>query len=157
MHTLNHTLNKNILAADGRYLNSHELHPLEQYVQSFATRLETYQQLRDNGEKLVLFSLRKLANTYPELIQQHGARCKYDMTEVIRYIAVAVLRDDEIFFREQLMVWLDTILLAHKCNSHCMVVYRNLQEAIAITFPAANASLIRPYLDLLTQSLQTHA
>jgi len=157
MHTLNHTLEKSVLEADGRYLNAQELSPLEQYAQSYTMRLHTYQQLRDRGEALVIHALRKLAQAYPELIQQHGQRCKYDMTEVLRYIALSILRDDEIFFKEQMMSWLDTILLAHQKTAHCMAAYRFLQEAIAAALPADAGTLTRPYFDLVTQSLQSHA
>lgn len=157
MHTLNHTLEKCVLEADGRYLNAQELSPLEQYAQSYAARMHTYQKLRDGGEALILQALRKLAQTYPELIQQHGQRCKYDMTEVLRYVALSILRDDETFFKEQMMSWLDTILLAHKKTSHCMTAYRFLQEAIAATLPAEAVTLTRPYFDIVTQSLQAHA
>lgn len=157
MHTLNYTLDKNVVEADGRYLDSQELQPLEEYVQSYAIRLETYQQLRDAGEKVVLMALRKLATTYPELVQQHGGRCKYDMSEVLRYIAIAILRDDETFFKDQMMVWLDTILLAHKRQAQCGQAYRNLQEAIVATLPASATNLVRPYMDLITQVLHSHA
>ena len=157
MHTLNHTLEKNILEADGRYLNSQELNPLEQYLQSYNIRLETYQQLRDQSDKLVLQALRKLAQAYPEIIQQHGQRCKYDMTEVLRYIAVSILRDDETFFKEQMMSWLDTILLAHRKTSQCTIAYRALQEAVNSSLSATSGNLVRPYLDIVLQSLQSHA
>lgn len=157
MHTLNYTLNKHVVDADGRYLDAHELYPLENYVHSFATRLDAYQKLRDHGDKLVIQALRKLAQTYPELIQEHGARCKYDMTEVLRYMALSILRDDEVFFKEQMMVWLDTILLAHKRHSHCVTAYRNLDAAIASAFPQPIATLVHPYLNLVMQSLESHA
>jgi hypothetical protein len=154
MHTLNHTLENNFLEADGRYLNTQELAPLERYCQSYQMRIEAYQILHDRSERLVMASLQKLAQLYPDLIQQHGPRCKYDMSEVLRYIAVSVLRDDEIFFKEQMMAWLDTILLAHKRNEHCGQAYRYLQEAIAATLPAAAANLIQPYVETVIQSLQ---
>lgn len=157
MHTLNRTLEKSFLEAEGRYLNSQEMYPLEQYVQSYATRLQAYQHLRDHAEKLVLHALRKMAQSNPELIQQHGPRCKYDMTEVTRYIALSVLKDDQTFFMEQMMSWLDTVLLAHKRTSDCVTAYRYLQEAIAADLPAQSVSLIRPYLEAVTQSLQSHA
>lgn len=157
MYTLNYTLEQSILEADGRYLDSQELQPLEQYIQSYASRLDAYQQLGEHSEKLVILALRKLATMHPELVQQHGARCKYDMSEVLRYIAIAILRDDETFFKEQMMVWLDTILLAHKRKSQCGQAYRNLQEAVSTHLSATAVSLIRPYLDLITQSLQSQA
>jgi hypothetical protein len=156
MHALNHTLEKQILKADGRYLDTQELYPLEQYVQSYTSRLQTYQDLRDNSEKLVIQSLRRMAQTHPEVIQQHGQRCKYDMTEVLRYIALAMLRNDEIFFKEQIVSWLDTILVSYKKTNSCVQAYRYLQEAIAAALPAPNASLTRPYLDLVIHSLQSH-
>ncbi len=157
MEILNHALEKSILEADGRYLDTQELNPLEQFIQTYTTRLETYQQLREHSDKLVLQSLRKLAQTYPELVQQHGGRCKYDMEEVLRYMALAILRDDEILFKEKVMIWLDTILLAHRRNSQCVVAYRNLQDAIAATLSAAGIKLTQPYMDVILQALQSHA
>jgi len=156
MGILNHVLERAIAEADGRYLNTQELMPLEHYVQGYSHRLEVYQYLRDNSDKLVLFSLRKLAQAHPDLVQKHGPRCKYDMTEVLRYIALSVLRDDETFFREQMMSWLDTILVAHKRHSACVVAYKALQEAVNSTFPAQATTLIRPYLELVIQTLQSH-
>ncbi|NJL39362.1 MAG: phycobilisome protein [Leptolyngbyaceae cyanobacterium SM1_4_3] len=157
MRTLNRVLEQKILEADGSYLDAQGLQPLEQYFQSYTTRLETYQYFRDHSQKLVLQALRKLAQVYPELIHKHGQRCQYDMTEVLRYIALAILRDDELFFKEQMMSWLDTILVAHKKNAQCLVSYRYLQEAIHISLPALNSSLIRPYLENVMTSLQSHA
>jgi hypothetical protein len=156
MHALNYKLDKSILDADGRYLYSHELYPLESYIQSYTTRLSAYQHLQEHGEKLVILALRKLAQLYPELIQHHGPRCKYDMTEVLRYIALSILRDDELLFKEKMLGWLDTILLAHKRNGHCRQAYQNLQEAIAANFAAAEIGLIRPYLELILHTLESH-
>ena len=157
MQTLNHTLDRNVFDADGCYLDAQGLKPLEQYLQTYATRLEAYQQLRDQSQALVQQALKKFEQAYPDLIQKHRQRCQYDMAEVLRYIALSILRDDEVFFKEQMMSWLDTILLAHKRNSHCMMAYRNLQEAINANLPPASSSLIRPYLDSVILTLQSHA
>lgn len=157
MHTLNHTLEAKILEADGAYLDFQGLRSFEQYTQSYATRLETYQNLRDNSTPLIVQSLRKFAQAYPDLIQKHGQRCQYDMTEVLRYVALSILRDDEIFFKEQVLSWLDTILVAYKKNSYCPIAYRYLQESINSSFPPSNSVLIRPYLDSVSTTLQSHA
>jgi hypothetical protein len=154
MQALNHILTQNILEADGRYLSTQELAPLERYYEGYQRRLEAYQHLRDRGDRLVIAALQKLAQTYPDLIRQHGPRCKYDMSEVLRYIALSVLRDDELFFKEQMMVWLDTILQAHKRNTHCGLAYRYLLETIVATLPAPVSNLVHPYLEGVIQSLQ---
>ncbi len=157
MQGLNHTLTRVINDADGTYLNDQDLQPLEQYSQSYTARLEAYQQLQEHSPQLIQHALRKLAQVHPELIQQHGQRCVYDMTEVVRYIGISVLRDDEPFFREQMLSWLDTILLAHKRNDQCATAYRYLQEAIQSSLPTSRSSLLRPYLDIVIQALQSHA
>lgn len=157
MHTLNHAIEKTVLEADGRYLNTQELYPLEQYLKSYATRVETYHQLREHNEKLVLQALRKLAQVYPELIQKHGKRCKYDMTEVLRYIALSILRDDETFFKEAMMSWLDTILVAHRKHAQCLTAYQYLREATSAALPPANFDLVRPYLEIVLVTLKSHA
>ena len=157
MHTLNHTLEDSVLEADGRYLSARELSSLEHYAQSYSTRLLTYQSLRDQSESLVKTALRKLAQEYPELIRQHGQRCMYDMTEVLRYIALSILRDDEVFFKEQMMSWLDTILVAHRRNNHCSKAYQYLQAVINEALPAPSSSMLRPYFDVILNMLQSHA
>lgn len=156
MHTLSHAFEKTVLSADGRYLNAQELYPLEQYVKGYTARLETYHLLRDNSEKLVLQALRQLAQVHPELIQQHGKRCKYDMSEVLRYISLSVLRDDETFFREAMMSWLDTILVAHRRQSQCMTAYQYLHDVLGKALPAASFTLVRPYLDIVLLTLKSH-
>jgi hypothetical protein len=157
MHTLNHTLEDKVLEADGSYLDAQGLFPLEQYLHSYQTRLAAYQEIRDHSDKLVLGALRKLAQAYPDLIQQHGSRCKYDMTEVLRYIALSILRDDEVFFKEQMMSWLDTILLAHKRTAQCATAYRYLQEVVNSTLSSGSNNLVRPYIDIVVMALQAHA
>ncbi|NES95616.1 MAG: phycobilisome protein [Desertifilum sp. SIO1I2] len=157
MNTLNHTIENNLIEADGRYLSTQELQPLEQYIRSYNARLEAYQQIQQHSDKAVLQALRKFALAYPEVIQKHGPRCKYDMTEVLRYIALSILRDDEIFFKEQMMSWLDTILLAHKRNSSCATAYQYLKEAIDANLPSASSSLVLPYLESVMLCLNSHA
>lgn len=156
MHTLNHTLEKKVIEVDGGYLDTPGLQPLERYLKSYQTRLNAYQHLRDHSPKLILHALQRLAQTYPDLIKQHGKRCQYDMTEVLRYIALAVLRDDETLFVEQMISWLDTIILAHRRTTQCATAYRYLQDAINTSLPPAESNLMRPYLDKVISLLQSH-
>lgn len=157
MHTLNRSLQEKVLEADGDYLNTQGLRSFEQYTETYAIRLETYQQLRDQSATLILQALRKFAQVQPELIQRHGQRCQYDMAEVLRYVALSVLRDDEVFFKEQMIAWLDTILLAYKRHHQCVTGYRYLLDAINAALPPSSCTLIRPYLDLVITLLQSHA
>jgi hypothetical protein len=157
MHTLNHDLEKTVLDADGRYLNAGELGVLERYIESYSKRLETYQLLRDNSKALVVEALRHLFESYPELLQKHKQRCAYDMSEVLRYIALSILRDDETFFMEALFSWLDTILVAYKKNNACADAYGYLKQAVEKQLPSRCSLMVGPYLEKVQQVLESHA
>lgn len=156
MHTLNHDMDECFLDADGAYLDARGLQTLEQFAQSYATRLEAYNALREHSTQLVNDALDKMAQLHPEVIQKHRPRCLYDMTQVLRYIGLSILRNDEVFFKEMMMSWLDTVLLAYKRNDHCASSYRFLQEMIDARMPSCS-SIIRPYLDGVILVLQSHA
>jgi hypothetical protein len=157
MYTLNHALEKNVIEADGRYLTAKELTALEQYAQGYAGRLAAYQEVRDMNKQLVIQALTNLFKAYPDLLKNHKQRCVYDMSETLRYIALSILRDDEVFFMEALMSWLDTILLAYKKTGPCAIAYRHLQDAVDQHLSSNSAGLIRPYLDKVRQALEAHA
>lgn len=157
MHTINHSLENTILDSEGRYLQAQELQPLEQYVQSYAVRLETYQNLSEKSSKLVLDALNLFGQDYPDVMAKSGKRCHYDMSCVLRYIALSILRDDELFFIEEMMSWLDTVLVAYKRNQHCASAYLHLMQGIKEALPASNVELIRPYIDSVVNQLQSHA
>lgn len=157
MYAINQTLEKSIIEADGRYLDTAELAPLEAYLQSYANRVNAYEHLREHSAKMVLQALQKMAQSNPEIIKTHGKRCQYDMSEVLRYTALSILRDDEVFFNEQMMSWLDTIILAYRRTHHCSTAYRYLQDIVNHTLPPAESDLIRPYLDSVISTLQSHA
>lgn len=157
MLTLNQALEQNIVEADGRYLDTQELSVFEQYVQSYEARLQAYQNISESSDTIVLQALRKLARLHPTLIQKHGQRCRYDMSEVLRYTALAVLRDDPEFFQNKIIFWLDTVLRAHKKQAQCISAYQYLQEAISEALPANQTEMVRPYISLIITSLQTYA
>jgi len=157
MHTINHTLEEQVLEAEGKYLGAQGITDFERYVQTYETRLETYQNIRAQSNELVLTTLKRLAQDHPELIQKHGQRCQYDMMMVLRYIALSILRNDEVFFIEEMMSWLDTILVAYKRHDHCATAYQMLMHGIESDMSQTDVNLIRPYIDNVILTLQSHA
>lgn len=156
MPALNHTLEQHIVDADGRYLSPEELRSLENYVSSYTQRLDTYQKISQHSDAIVLNALKKFARVHPEIIQQSGKRCQYDMSEVLRYIALSILRDDEFLFLEKVMFWLDTVLRAHHKQTACSKAYQYLQEAVEETLSSSNSGLVRPYINVVLNSLQPY-
>lgn len=133
--------------ADGRYLTDVELQDLEQYVQTYRTRKQTYQLLNNNANALVVQSLRQLAMTHRKEVQIHGGKCKRDMTYTIQYIAHAVLMDEAETFREGFALWMENVIRAvHKGDSAARAC-RCLKAEIQKAFPTECSALVMPYLD----------
>ncbi len=157
MPALNHRLQQAIIDADGQYLSTEALQPLENYFNSYQKRLNAYQEISQKSNELVLAALRKFARIHPEIIQRSAKRCQYDMTQVLRYIALAILLDDEFMFQEKMMFWLDTMLRAHHKQEACSKAYHHLQEVCQETLSANTAELIRPLINLIFESLQSYS
>jgi hypothetical protein len=135
--------------ADGRYLSDQELQPLETYLNTFATRVEAYESLRDNADSLVMQSLRRLVQTHRRVVQEHGAKCKRDMLYSLSYIARAVLSDDETAFQQDFLLWMENITHAlHKTESATRA-YGFLKQEMQDTLPPQCAALVIPYMDEL--------
>lgn len=156
MPVLNHQFNQTLIDADGRYLTSDELRPLETYLESYRKRLETYQALSQYGNQLVLDALKKFARIHPEIIKRSGKRCQYDMSQVLRYIALCILLDDEFMFREKMIFWLDTMLRAHQKQDACCKAYQHLKEVIEDTFPGMISIQVTPYINIIFEAMQPY-
>lgn len=153
MRTINSTLEELANQSEGRYLTTAELLPMQRYLKTVSARLKTYEILREKSEKLVQITLRKFMSLQPEVMRKHGSRCQYDMGEMMRYMALSVLRDDERFFKESLFYWQANILTAYRQNGACLIAYRCLQETLSEQLPAQANQLIEPYMNIVLQTL----
>ena len=145
---INRTLDEKIGNVDRVYLTDNDLFHLERFASNFSSRVNTYNLLRDRAEELVVKALKLLAQQYPEMVQKHLQRCKYDMSQIVRHISLAVLRDDELFFKESLMDWHTNIIHSYQISSECSTAYRLLQEVVEQTLPVESCGLVKPYLEM---------
>jgi hypothetical protein len=148
MFTITRTLEDKALELERAYLKDSDLYSLEQYASSFSERLKAYELIRDNADNIVLNALKLLARDYPALVKKQGDRCKYDMTEVLRYMALSMLRNDEQYFRDQMTDWLGTIISSYQVTTECSMAYHKVYEVISSMLPAKCAALIKPYTDI---------
>lgn len=156
MHTINHKFTEKCIAADGRYLNPGEIQTFETYIKTYQERLNAYQILQSQSNELVLGALKKLAKKYPDLIRTKGKRCHYDMTSTLRYMALAILRDDEMFFQDSVVIWLDTVLVAHQKHHQCADAYTYLFEELSTHLQGNAINFARPYTDSIVQLFGSH-
>lgn len=153
MQAINSNLQELLESNEGRYLSGADLQPIERYLQSFGDRLKTYEILREKGDMLVRHALKKFMSHHPEIMQKHGQRCYYDMTQVVRYTALSILKDDPRFFNDALVLWQANILTAYQRQNSCGVAYRCLKETFAAHLPSGANQLIEPYLNMMIEAL----
>jgi hypothetical protein len=150
---MNRTLDEKIANVDRVYLTDIDLYNLERFANSFSLRVKTYNLLRDRTDEITIRTLKLLAQQYPELVQKQLQRCKYDMSNLIRYTSLSILRDDELFFREALMDWLANIINSYQVTQECSTAYRLFQSVIDEMLPVECAALVKPYSEMAISSL----
>ena len=153
MLTMNRTLDEKVGDIARVYLNDTELLNLERFANSFSVRVKTYNLLRDRADEIAIKTLKLLAQQYPELVQKQLQRCKYDMSNVIRYTSLSVLRDDELFFRETMMDWLANIINSYQIAKECSTAYRLMQSVVDEMLPPECAALVKPYSEIAISAL----
>ena len=151
--TMNRTLDEKIANVDRVYLTDIDLYNLERFANSFSLRVKTYNLLRDRTDEITIRTLKLLAQQYPELVQKQLQRCKYDMSNLIRYTSLSILRDDELFFREALTDWLANIINSYQVTQECSTAYRLFQSVIDEMLPVECAALVKPYSEMAISSL----
>lgn len=153
---MNYVFSEHYLAADGRYLEKTELNIFEQYIHTYPVRLQTYQTLHSQSNQVILDALKQLSKKYPTLVRKTGKQCHHDMTVALRYIALSILRDDLSFFQNSILLWLDSVIVAHQKQSPCAEAYTYLLEEIQSQMPNDGFSIVRPYIDSIIQLLNSH-
>jgi hypothetical protein len=156
MYAINNELAQQCIEADGRYPDATEIRTFENYIETYQSRLQAYQEVQQHSDALVLGALKKFSRRYPEVIRKSGKRCHYDMTSTLRYAALSMLRDDVLFFEETLTIWLDTVLVAHQKQTKCSEAYVHLKEEITQHLSHDSVNLLAPYLDSVIQLLDSH-
>jgi len=94
-----------------------------------------------------------LAKTDAQTVQQHKDKCIRDMEYVVRAIAVAILRDDEEGFRQELLLWMQNIMAALHKEQQSSRAYRMLQGVLEQEMPQENSALVNHYLNEFINAL----
>lgn len=150
---MNITLEQSIQNADGRYLTDNELDALHIYIATYETRLKTYTLLQEKSGEYILLALQQLAKTDAQTVQQHKDKCIRDMEYVVRSIAIAILRNDEEGFRQELLLWMQNIMAALHKEQQSSRAYRMLQEVLTQAMPKECSDLVNHYLDEFVNAL----
>jgi len=143
--------------AEGRYLLAGETRKLDNYAKSLENRIAAMQALEQAESKILEETNSALFRAMPELESNHFeavSKSERDMRLVLRYCALAMVRDDQGYLEEKLLHWLRTILHAFKFPRALDIAYRTLAERTEAHLEPQHAALVVPYIRL-THSVLT--
>jgi hypothetical protein len=143
-----------MVSAEGRYLADLELTKFHCFIDSYTLRVSTYNSLQEHGDSMILQALRNLMPSNRQVIQKNSDLCKRDMSYVLRYAALSILKDDEKGFVEELVLWMQNILFALHKEDQSVQFYSALRDVINETMAPDEAALIHHYLTIFIDALK---
>jgi hypothetical protein len=152
------TLLENVLdRADGSYITPEDLRTLDQAIDSWQQRRQTYDLVQTKENAILAQVMQQIQTTAPDVAAKvthdGGNKCNRDMALVLRYCATAMLLQDENLLKDRLLYWMQNIMLALKNQRVNDFVYRSLQKSIQANLPKENADLLLPYVAIAHQWL----
>lgn len=144
--------------AEGGYLDDGDFEKLGNYASTLEARMRASKRIQQSEAELVEPAVQKMMNAFPELPAKHGdvrSKTGRDVTLVLRYCTLAMVRDDMPFLEQKLLYWLRTILQSFFPRKVMDVTYRELANSCQRNLDAESLQLLGPYLkrthEILTQ------
>lgn len=138
--------------AEGRYLEATEQSTLTEFATSLELRLLVMREIEANESVIIESTVDALFIEHPELLENHPqAREKAvrDMTLVLRYVALSVVRDSGDFLRGKLLTWFRTIIVAFEMQHALDFAYKRLIDETKKHLAPEPFGLVEPYLQLV--------
>jgi hypothetical protein len=131
---------------DKKYLDAGDLSILSQYVSSIPERMAVYRTLRDQEIAIM--------QPIADVLQQQGGHSE-PMVErsvrnglmVLRYVAMAMLLDDDNFVEDRLQGWLPEMVKAYETQTIDQQLFQLLDKQLGKVFSPAQFNLLKPSLE----------
>lgn len=136
--------------AEGRYLEPTEQSMLKEFAESLDTRLETMRAIQAKEGEMVEPAVQAVLEEHPEAARKHDKledKTRRDVTLVLRYCTMAMVRDDQSFLEEKLLHWFRTIIQAYEMTDFADTAYSKLLGAAADQLEDRHYKIVRPYLE----------
>ena len=144
-------------AAEGRYLNSAEQTTLREFAQGLEARLAAMTEISGKEAVIIERAIKEVLRAYPDLEQKHKTAVQSgtrDMTMVLRYATLAMVRSDPQYLQDSLLTWMATILKGLGFAGHFVTdTYKTLERVALKELSPSAGKLLQPLLQLCVESL----
>ncbi|MBL9008307.1 MAG: hypothetical protein JNJ46_28865 [Myxococcales bacterium] len=137
-------------SAEGRYLTAAEQSLLREYAQGLDARLSAMAEISAKESTIVEQTVKEIFRAYPDVEKKYKnamQTCIRDETLVLRYTAMAMLRNDPQFLSDSLLTWLATILKGVGFAPHFIEdTYKTMALVAGRELSPATAKLLHPFV-----------
>lgn len=154
---MNNTIEKMFSEAEGRYLEPTEQSALTQYASTLEKRLGAMRAIQEHESSVIDASVSSMLAKFPDAGKKHkhvAEKAARDMTLVLRYCAMSMVRDSTEFLENQLLHWFRTIILSFEMQEMVEHAYGELIEQSKSQLEAEHYELIAPYLEITFNALK---
>jgi hypothetical protein len=155
---MNAKIEKMFTDAEGRYLEAGEIKMLTSYADGLPRRLGVMKLVERHEDDILTEVVETVSREHPELIRKYDQFDEYarrDVSKVLRYCAIAMVRNDMSFLEENLLYWLRTILHSFFSLKILDTTYRSLAQSVERKIGSERTELIAPYLRRTHEVLTT--
>ena len=154
---MNHELDAMMTACEGRYPTRAEQAQLRDWASRLDARLAGIEEIKAREEAIVGQAVDETLRGYPDLEKRvKNARhcCVRDVSLVLRYASLAMLRGDARWLEDALLTWMATVLRGIGFSPQFIAdTYEGLLRAAARELSPSVMELLRPYLERCVQVL----
>lgn len=146
---MNQEIEAMLCDAEGRYLEATEQSLLIDYANSLEDRLRTMRALQQHEATIVEATMEALFKEFPEMKTNHVDAHKKglrDLTLVLRYNSMAMVRDSMEFLEQKLLHWFRTIIEAFDMSKPLVYAYDQLEAQTQHLLSEEDFEFIAPYL-----------
>lgn len=129
-----------------RYLDGKDLSILSQYVSSLPERMTVYRSLRDQELAIMQPVADALQQQMPDASEAAIEQSVRHALMILRYAAMAMLIDDDVFVDDRLKGWLPEIVKAYGTQAVHQRLFQLLQQQLNQSLTPAQISLLKPGL-----------
>ncbi len=145
-------LTKLSIEADGRYATDKELEFIKNYLRSVDLRLSSYEKIRDEEEKILDRTKKKMDMQNPNLFTKGSKNLssiwRRDVMIILRCSVAAMLVNDLDWLRDSLLLWHRTIVNANKTQNISQATYNVMPEVLQEFLTVEELALVLPVLQL---------
>lgn len=153
---MNPTIEEMMDEARGRYLEPAEQSALIDYAETLEERLAAMRAVEEHEQQMVDEAVEKMFAEHPDAASRHEfveEKAKRDMILVVRYCALAMIRDDVEALDQQLLHWFATIVDAFEMRDLLETSYLALIEAADSRLDEQDFDWIAPYFQRVVDRL----